>query len=206
MKRILITFITVFSMCCLVACGNETTDDVAIGNNNEAVANNNNDNPATTVEATAEPTKEPSSEVADVEPTEEPVTEATPEPTEDPYFEINNSELIGVEWIESFTGIIDEAKVVVYSLETSRKEIIEKDAVVKINPEKDVLAVYLPEGYKYANSLMGIFSYEGEVYEHSRIFYLDVETTWDNGPQMAAVDVEHNGEEIALSVVLVPEE
>lgn len=206
MKRILITFITAFSMCCLVACGSETTDDIATGNNNEVVTNNNDDNPATTVEATAEPTEEPSSEVADVEPTEEPVTKATPEPTEEPYFEINNSELIGVEWIESFTGIIDEAKVVVYSLETSRKEIIEKDAVVKINPEKDVLAVYLPEGYKFANRRMGIFSSEGEVYDHSEVFYFDVKTTWEKGPQMAAIYVEHNGEEIALSFVLVPEE
>lgn len=198
MKRKIITLITAFSMCCLVACSGEKTSDTG--------ANDSNDVPVVTEAPANESEVTPAPAEATPEPTEEPEVVATPEPTPDPYFEINNSDLIGVEWIESFVGTIDEAKVVVYSLETGRKEIIEKDAIVKINPEKDNLAVYLPEGYKFANRHMGIFSNEGEVYDHSEIFYLDVKTTWEKGPQMAAVYVEHNGEEIALSFVLVPEE
>lgn len=194
-RKLLVMVMMVLVVATLAGCKKDKHPDVII-----------DDEPVVTEAPVVEPEVTPAPAETTPVPTEEPEVEATPEPTEDPYSSINNSDLIGVEWIESFVGIIDEAKVVVYSLETGRKEIIEKDAVVKINPEKDVLAVYLPEEYKYANSLMGIFSYEGEVYEHSRIFYLDVETTWDNGPQMAAVYVEHNGEEIALSFVLVPEE
>lgn len=198
MKKLVLLFITVFCMCCMVACGGDAKVTANVDDIKE-IKSESADKPIVTEAPVVEPKVTPA-------PTEVPEIEVTPEATEDPYSSINNSDLIGVEWIESFAGIIDEAKVVVYSLETGRKEIIEKDAIVKINPEKDILAVYLPEGYKYAKSLMGIFSYEGEVYEHSRIFYLDVETTWNNGPQMAAVYVEHNGEEIALSFVLVPEE
>lgn len=150
MKRILITFIAVFSMCCLVACGSETTNDVATDNNNEVVVNIDDEPTAKpVVEATAAPTEE-SVEVATPEP--------TPEPTEEPvlYPGIDmESDLNGKEWIGTFEGIITEPKVVIYNDETGRKEIVEEGSTVTFNPDKDTFVLYLPEGWKDANKYMG---------------------------------------------------
>lgn len=194
-KRMILTLIMVFSMYCLVACGGETQNEVISGNNNGLAINNETDKP----EATAEPTEEPSSEVA----------QATAEPTEEPvlYPGIDmESDMYGEDWIETFVGIIDQPKVVVYSDETGRKEIVEEEAVVEINPEEDIIAVYLPDGYKYANRTMGINEKEAAIKEHSRIFFLDVEVTREKKVQMAAIYVECDGEEIALNFTLVPVE
>lgn len=210
MKRIIITFITVFSMCCLVACSSETTDDTAADSNNEVVVNNDDDDPVVTTEATPAPTKEPSSEVTDVAPTEEPITEATPEPTEEPsvgYEGIDmESDLPGEEWVETFVGIIEEPKIVVFSDETGRKEIFENDSVVKLDPDTDMIGVYLPKGYTRVNKSAGITEKEyGCELEYFVYFKLKSKETRDKGVQTAALYVEFAGEEIELSFVFVPQ-
>lgn len=79
MRRFIVTLVTVFSICCLVACGGEKTNDASTGSNN--------DEP----EITAAPTvEEPTAE-----PTEEPTPEPTAEPTADP--------------VETLTTLRDEA-------------------------------------------------------------------------------------------------
>ncbi|MBQ6695309.1 MAG: hypothetical protein IJN16_01245 [Lachnospiraceae bacterium] len=201
MKRKIFTLITVLSLCCLSACATETKDNVATNNKND-IAVESIDN-----EPTAKPVVE-----ATVEPTEEPVEEVTPapttEPTEEPsvvYEGIDMvSDLPGEEWVETFVGIIDEPKIVVFSDETGRKEIIEEEAIVKINPEEDVIAVYLPDGYKKSNRIKGINQKQEAIKEHSIIFFLDVEVTREKKVQIAAIYVENNGEEIALNFTLVP--
>lgn len=79
MKRIILTLVTVFSMCSLVACGGEKT--------NGANAGGKNDEPVVTAAPTVE---EPTAE-----PTVEPTAEPTPEPTADP--------------VEELTALRDEA-------------------------------------------------------------------------------------------------
>ena len=78
MKRKLLILLTVFSMCCLVACGGEKTNDTNAGGNID-------DAPVVTAEPTTEVTPAPVDEYETTPaPTEEPVEEATPAPTEEP--------------------------------------------------------------------------------------------------------------------------
>lgn len=75
MKRKIITLVTVFSLCCLVACGSEKTNDANV-----------NDNAADKATVTEAPADEPINEdtstgEAEITPAPE---EATPEPTADP--------------------------------------------------------------------------------------------------------------------------
>ena len=77
MKRIVLILVSVFCMCCMVACGGEVKEDASAGGNNEVLGNSADDNPVVT--EAPKPTEEPSSEV---EPTEEPSFEV--EPTADP--------------------------------------------------------------------------------------------------------------------------
>lgn len=82
-----------------------------------------------------EPTTEPTSN-----PTSESASEPTPVPTPD-----TESALPGVEWIQTFNGIIDEPKLVVFNDSTNKKIILEDLQEVEFE-EDDTLAVYIPEG------------------------------------------------------------
>lgn len=201
MKRMIITFIAVFSMCCLVACGGETKEDAATGSSSEVVMNNEAD---TSVEAT----EEPSSEVveATAEPTEEP--QATPEPTEEPelYPGIDmESDLEGAQWIKTFKDVICEPKVVVFNDATGRKEIVEEGQKVTINPDEDVIAIYLPEGYKFANKKKGIYFTDCIVGDCYEVFNLDAEKMKEKKERNAALYVKCNGEEIAIEFKICTE-
>ena len=206
MRKIVLALATVFSMFCLVACNGETQNDVSTGSKEEVVMGNAGDEPTTkpVVEATAEPTEEPSSEVAEATaeptPTEETVAEVTAEPipTEEPalYPGIDmESDLPGAEWIETFVGIIDEPKVVVYSDITGRKEIIEEKDIVLINPDEDIIAIYLPEGYVFGGSVVGIKVEEMASVKHSESFFLDPERTREKKYETAGLSFMENGEE-----------
>ena len=85
------------------------------------------------------------SEIRETE--EEVVREKEEEPIEtDPYTEIDmGSTLPGVEWIQTFNGIIDEPKLVVFNDSTNKKIILEDLQEVEFE-EDDTLAVYIPEG------------------------------------------------------------
>ncbi len=189
MKRIVLALVTVFSMCCLVACGSATKDDVTTGGNNEVVMNNDADS----AQPTAEPTKEPGSEVTEVAPTEEPVVEATTEPTEEPLYPgiDMESDLPGAEWIETFVGIIEEPKIVVYSDTTGRKEIVEEKATVLINPDEDIIAIYLPPGYMFGGSSIGIKHTDIIDLGYSCSFLLDSERTREKKYETAAICYKH---------------
>ena len=101
----------------------------------------------TMVEPTAEATSEPAVE-STVEATSEPTVEVTPEPAVKAivYEGIDmESTLPGMEWIETFKGVIDEPKFVVYNDATNRKVIVENGGEVEIF-EGDILAIYAPVG------------------------------------------------------------
>ncbi len=214
MKRKIFTFITVLSLCCLTACATETKDNVSANNQNDAIVKNVDNEPTAKpiVEAPAEPTEEPSSEVVDATaeptPTEAPIK--TKEPAGNPvvvYEGIDmESDLPGEEWVETFVGIIEEPKLVVFSDETGRKEIFEKDSIIKFNPETDIIGVFLPKGYTITNDVVGIMHIEsGYSADYINCFKLEQEETRNEGPQLSAFYVEYEGEKIEIPFVFVPE-
>lgn len=72
--------------------------------------------------------------------TPEPTSEPTPAPTPD-----TDSTLPGVEWIQTFEGIIDEPKLVVFN-DAANKKIILEDKQEAEFYDDDTLAVYIPKG------------------------------------------------------------
>lgn len=113
-------------------------------------------------------------------PADEPTTEVTPKPTEEP-------------------------KIVVFSDETGRKEIFENDSVIKVNPDTDMIGVYLPEGYTRSNMIKGIkveYAYDCDYFYYCK---LKPEETREKGKVTAAFYVEYNSEEVKLSFVFKPE-
>lgn len=158
MKRIILTLATVFSMCCLVACGGEKKEDANAGGTggNESVV-------------TEVPVDEPEVTPAPAEATPEPTVEPTPEPTPDPY-----ADLSGKEWVKTFKDVVDEPTVVIFNDETGRKEIVEPNDLILVTDANDVLALHLPQGY--AMTGQGGFEAKDEVTgEGYKIFYLDFE-------------------------------
>ena len=217
MKKKLLTFITVLSMCCLVACGGEKQDDMSTANKEEAVIGDAANEPTTkpVVETTPAPTAEPSSEVteatAEPEPTAEPVA-ATPEPTTKPsivYEGIDmESTLPGQEWLETFVGVIDEPKVVVFNDTTGKKVIVEQEGEVVVNPDEDAIALFFPEGYTDGNLSKGIKYSEtkgGYQTEYYFIFYLDAEEMRAKTEWNAAFMTMHGEEKHPLYIKIIIE-
>ena len=85
---------------------------------------------------TAEQEEPEEGEIATPELTLEP----TPVPTPD-----TESTLPGVEWIQTFNGMIDEPKLVVFNDETNKKVILEDMQEVEFTDD-DTFAVYIPDG------------------------------------------------------------
>ena len=105
----------------------------------------------------AETIKEISAGVTEIEadPTPEPTPEPTakPTPTATPTSEVNKYEgidmestLPGMEWMETFHGIINEPVFVVYNDNTNKKVIVENGKSVEM-AENDVLAIFSPSGW-----------------------------------------------------------
>lgn len=201
MKKLVLLFITVFCMCCMVACGGETNDTANVGGNNEIV-NDAADKPVVTEAPAVEPEVTP----APAEVTPEPTAEPTPEPTPDPYPGIDmNSELSGKEWVKTFKGVIDEPKIIVFNDETGRKQIIEPEEVVLVTHEADVLALHLPEGYAMTGygELVSKDDVSGEGYE---IIYLDFEEMSKQKYWMPIFMIRHEGNEYMMEIKLQTQE
>ena len=83
-------------------------------------------------------------EVAEPKPTAEPTPEPTSEPEVSKYEGIDmESTLPGIEWLDTFDGIINEPKLVVFNDETNKKVIVEKFDTVEFSPT-DTMATYVP--------------------------------------------------------------
>lgn len=106
-------------------------------------------------------------EVAEVEPeVEEPTEELMPEPVVYEGIDMEST-LPGLEWIETFNGVIDEPKLVIYNDETNRKIIVENDQKIEFS-DNDILTFYCPKGDAVAidegqndSSIFDEISYEG---------------------------------------------
>ncbi len=163
----------------------------------------------TETEETAVKEVEVKEEVKEAEPAPEPTPDPTPDPTPEAvtYEGIDmESTLPGGEWIQTFVGIIDEPKVVIFNDETGRKEIIENGDIVNFNPDVDLMALYLPEGVKVLRKTKGIcileILHDKDCYEINK---LDAAETRNRGRQMATLYVEVDGEKVALTFDLRPE-
>ena len=163
----------------MVACGSETNDTTDVGGNHEIVSDSENE-PVVTEAPAVEPEVTPAPAEVTPEPTEEP--EATAAPTEEPnvvYEGIDmNSTLPGQEWLETFIGVIDEPKVVVFNDNTGKKVIVEQEGEVTFNPDEDAIAIFLPAGYYDGNASQGVAINSNKSIikgENYTIFYLDSE-------------------------------
>ena len=95
---------------------------------------------AEVTEETAE--VEQAEEVATPEPTEEPTPEPEVEDSKYPGLDLEST-LPGIEWLDTFDGIITEPKLVVFNDETNKKVIVEEGERVEFSLT-DTLAVYVP--------------------------------------------------------------
>ena len=95
---------------------------------------------AEVTEETAE--VEQADEVATPEPTEEPTPEPEVEDSKYPGIDMEST-LPGIEWLDTFDGIITEPKLVVFNDETNKKVIVEEGERVEFSLT-DTLAVYVP--------------------------------------------------------------
>lgn len=53
-----------------------------------------------------------------------------------------HSTLSGQEWLDSFIGIVNEPVVVVFNDNTGRKEVVQADSEIEINPDEDRIGIY----------------------------------------------------------------
>ena len=83
-------------------------------------------------------------EVAEPEPTAEPTPEPTSEPEVSKYEGIDmESTLPGIEWLDTFDGIINEPKLVVFNDDTNKKVIVENGDTIEFS-STDTMATYVP--------------------------------------------------------------
>ena len=86
--------------------------------------------------------------VAEAEPTAEP----TPEPVVYEGIDMEST-LPGAEWMDTFDGIINEPKIVVFNDETNKKIIVENGQKVEFT-DTDTLSIYMPKGMElYVNDV-----------------------------------------------------
>lgn len=77
--------------------------------------------------------------------TEESVVEETVEALYIPEGIDMASTLPGEEWVASFVGNVAEPVVVIYNDNTGRKEVVQANSEVTINPDEDMIAVYFQD-------------------------------------------------------------
>ena len=77
----------------------------------------------------------------------------TEEPAEEMYIPEGidmESTLPGEEWVASFVGNVTEPVVVIYNDNSGRKEVVQANSEVTINPDEDMIATYWPEKNMYS--------------------------------------------------------
>ena len=107
-------------------------------------------------------TVEQTEKVAVSEPTEEP----TPEPVVYEGIDMEST-LPGADWLDTFDGIINEPKLVIFNDETNRKVIVENGQKIDFS-DTDALVIYIPkakeasyESSQNDSAIFGEISFEG---------------------------------------------
>lgn len=168
----------------LTACG---SNKVALSSSEEET---------TKVEETEStvPAKNEIEEVATPEPTVEATPESTPEPTLD-----MESTLPGVEWIQTFDGIVDEPKLIVFNDETNKKIILENWEEVEFYDE-DTLAIYIPKDRGKITDDFISESYEEIEYYDNIVTFRKIPSIISRGGYSSArfIDIEFDGNPMRL--------
>lgn len=81
-------------------------------------------------------------EVAEPEPTVEPTPEPEVEDSKYPGIDMEST-LPGIEWLDTFDGIINEPKLVVFNDDTNKKVIVENGDTIEFS-STDTMATYVP--------------------------------------------------------------
>ena len=133
-------------------------------------------------------------EVAEVEPTPEPTLEPTPELTLD-----MNSTLPGVEWVQTFDGIVDEPKLIVFNDETNKKVILENWGEVEFYDD-DTLALYIPRNRGKITDDFISESYEEIAYYDNVVTFRKIPSIISRGGYSSArfIDIEFDGSPMRL--------
>ena len=163
--------------------------------------------PATSPETeVVEEVAEPETETEVKEEVEKVVQENEEEPIEtDPYAEIDmESTLPGVEWMQTFDGIIEEPKLVVFNDSTNKKVILEELQEVEFYDD-DTLAVYIPKdrGNVVTNEYIS-GAYEEIEYYDNIVTLRKIPSIISRGGYSSArlVDIEFDGEPMSLHCYL----
>lgn len=175
----------------LIACSSSEKTNTSTKGNREKVETHEQE-----VTETVKQEETKVEEIATPEPTIEPTPELTPAPTLD-----MESTLPGIEWIQTFDGIIDEPKLVVFNDETNKKIIIEDSNQEVEFYDNDTLAVYIPKGR--GNVVTNDYisgSYEKIEYYDNIVTLSKIPSIISRGGYSSArvVDIEFDGEPMAL--------
>lgn len=152
----------------LIGCGSKTTTET-VKSEPEAVVKED----APKVEEIVE-TKVPEEATVEESIIEETVVE---EPAEELYIPEGidiESTLPGEEWVASFVGNVAEPVVVIYNDNSGRKEVVQANSEVTINPDEDMIAVYFQDK-SMGETTYAISVKETKVAECYHILIMDAE-------------------------------
>lgn len=116
---------------------------------------------------------------------------------EDEYVRIDmESALSGVEWIQTFEGIIEEPKLIVFNDSTNKKVILEDMQEIEFYDD-DTLAVYIPKG---RGKLIEYLNFEEAEYYDNIVTLRKMPSAIRRGGYSAAVciDIEFDGKPMTL--------
>ncbi len=179
----------------LTACGSSKAADTSTKEDTTNVEVTKEAEPAETTEA---------EEVAEVEPAvEDSTAESTPEPVVYEGIDMEST-LPGLDWIDTFNGIIDEPKMVIFNDETNKKVIVENEQEAEISAT-DTFAIYYPLNKEIVRD----FFMDGSLFcKNSNTmnvyFYYDLFPRYQDGDKVdVSQKIEVDGEEVELKATLV---
>ena len=137
-KNFFLIIMTLMVSFMLIGCSAEATTETA------------KSGPEAVVKEEAPKVEEVETKMPEEAATEEPVVEETivEEPADALYIPEGidmESTLPGEEWVASFVGNVAEPVVVIYNDNSGRKEVVQANSEVTINPDEDIFAIYWNE-------------------------------------------------------------
>jgi len=141
---------------------------------------------------------------------EEPVVEETvvEEPEDALYIPEGidmESTLSGEEWVASFVGNVAEPVVVIYNDNSGRKEVVQANKEVTINPDEDIIAVYWPkEGMRSTSHAISVIT-KNRTDNYDIYYELDAESMRDIPERPAMITVKGGAEDWVIEFTIIVE-
>ena len=114
------------------------------------------------------------------------------------------STLPGEEWVASFVGNVAEPVVVIYNDNLGRKEVVQANSEVTINPDEDMIAVYWKE-IGISNELKGISIKESKPSEYYEIIKTDFEKMRDIPERPIQITVREKEADWVINFTIISE-